>query len=96
MKDKDLKKFKPNGGIRPSPLKVHNGLISNISHGPNPSDGTISLHESAWVTYIDTIATILYQIKRFTGTNDRKKVALYRLKRFRGTNCFSERKTIFV
>lgn len=30
MKDKDLKNFKPNGGIRPSPLKVYNGLISNI------------------------------------------------------------------
>ena len=40
MKDKDLKNFKPNGGIRPSPLKVHNGLIANILHSPNPSDGT--------------------------------------------------------
>ena len=48
MKDKDLKNFKPNGGIRPSPLKVYNGLISNILHSPNPSDGTNSLHESAW------------------------------------------------
>lgn len=96
MKDKDLKNFKPNGGIRPSPLKVHNGLIANILHGPNPLNGTNSLHESAGVTYVDTISMILYQIKRFIGTNGRKKVASYRLKRFRGTNCFSERKIIFV
>ena len=40
MKDKDLKNFKPNGGIRPSPLKVHNGLIANILRSSNPSDGT--------------------------------------------------------
>nr|DAK66588.1 MAG TPA: hypothetical protein [Bacteriophage sp.] len=38
----------------------------------------------------------MYRIKRFIGTNDRKKVALYCLKRFYGTNCFSERKIIFV
>lgn len=91
MKDKDLKNFKPNGGIRPSPLKVHNGLISNILHSPNPSNGTNSLHKSARVTYLYTITIILYRIKRFIGTNGRKKVALFRLKRFRGTNCFSER-----
>ena len=40
MKDKDLKNFKPNGGIRPSPLKVHNGLIANILQGPSPPNGT--------------------------------------------------------
>ena len=39
MKDKDLKNFKPNGGIRPSPLKVHNGLIADILHSPNPQTG---------------------------------------------------------
>ena len=54
------------------------------------------MHESARVTYLYTITIILYQIKRFIGTNDRKWVALYRLKRFRGTNFFSERKIIFV
>ena len=96
MEDKDLKNFKQNGGIRPSPLKIHNGLISNILHSPSPSNGTISLHESAWATYLYTSTIILYRIKRFIGTNDRKKLALYRLKRFRGTNCFSERKIIFV
>ena len=45
---------------------------------------------------VPTITIILYRIKRFIGTNDRKWVALYRLKRFRGTNFFSERKIIFV
>ena len=40
MKDKDLKNFKPNGGIRPSPLKVHNGLIANILQSSSPSNGT--------------------------------------------------------
>ena len=54
------------------------------------------MHESARVTYLYTITIILYRIKRFIGTNDRKWVALYRLKRFRGTNFFSERKIIFV
>ena len=39
MKDKDLKNSKPNGGIRPSPLKVHNGLIADILHSPNPQTG---------------------------------------------------------
>ncbi len=96
MEDKDLKNFKQNGGIRPSPLKVHNGLIGNILQSSCPLNGTISLHESARVTYLDTISMILYRIKRFIGTNDRKKVALYCLKRFYGTNCFSERKIIFV
>ena len=96
MKDKDLKNFKPNGGIRPSPLKVHNGLITNILQSSSPLNGTISLHESAGVTYLYTSTIILYRIKRFIGTNDIKMMALYRLKRFRGTNCFSERKTIFV
>lgn len=91
MEDKDLKNFKQNGGIRPSPLKVHNGLIANILQSSSPLNGTNSLHESAWVTYVDTISMILYQIKRFIGTNGRKKMASYRLKRFRGTNCFSER-----
>ena len=91
MKDKDLKNFKPNGGIRPSPLKVHNELIANILQSPNPSNGTVSLHESARVTYLYTFTMILYRLKRFIGTNDRKKAALYHLKRFRGTNCFSER-----
>ena len=46
MKDKDLKNFKPNGGIRPSPLKVHNGLIANILQSSSLSNGTISSHES--------------------------------------------------
>ena len=96
MKDKDLKNFKPNGGIRPSPLKVHNGLIANILHSPNPQTGQILCTNQPGVTYLYTITVILYQIKRFIGTNDRKKLALYRLKRFRGTNCFSERKIIFV
>ena len=40
MKDKDLKNFKPNGGIRPSPLKVHNGLIANILQSSSLSNGT--------------------------------------------------------
>ena len=40
MKDKDLKNFKPNGGIRPSPLKVHNGLIANILQSSYPPNGT--------------------------------------------------------
>lgn len=40
MKDKDLKNFKPNGGIRPSPLKAHNGLIANILQSPSLSNGT--------------------------------------------------------
>lgn len=30
MKDKDLKNFKPNGGIRPSPRKVRNNLSDSI------------------------------------------------------------------
>ena len=41
MKDKDLKNFKPNRGIRPSPLKVHNRLIANILQSSSLSNGTI-------------------------------------------------------
>ena len=40
MKDKDLNKFKSKGGTRPSPLKVHNGLISNILRSSSPPNGT--------------------------------------------------------
>ena len=47
MKDKDLKNFKPNGGIRPSPLKVHNELIANILQSSSLSNGTIfSLYDA--------------------------------------------------
>lgn len=52
MKDKDLKNSKPNGGIRPSPLKVHNRLLANILRSSSLSNGTNSLHESARVTYL--------------------------------------------
>ena len=40
MKDKDLNKFKSKGGTRPSPLKVHNGLINNILRSSSPPNGT--------------------------------------------------------
>ena len=40
MKDKDLNKFKSKGGTRPSPLKVHNELISNILRSSSPPNGT--------------------------------------------------------
>ena len=40
MKDKDLNKFKSKGGTRPSPLKVHNGLIAHILQSSSLSNGT--------------------------------------------------------